>query len=245
MKKLLIFILSLIGIVTGFSQSGMSLSGGLKFVSVENRTIDFWYIDESPSRDNISKQFEISGSKSIDLGLRYKFDNNFNAYSWNIGGQFYIGALIGLALEGGIILTGKNNDKNFKFQPELNVVVGNSWIGIGPIENNDIYIQVNETKFRDYTNVNVRLETLYMGLKPGINISYKLSNERYLGIRGSYQISVKKPSIGFNGKDDYDEAASATESLKENNVGFYIDGVSSNKMPFNPDGIEVKVFYGF
>ncbi|MBK7789123.1 MAG: hypothetical protein IPJ54_11195 [Saprospiraceae bacterium] len=60
-------------------------------------------------------------------------------------------------------------------------------------------------------------------------MSFKLKNGRYLGIRGSYQYSLKSASVGFNGKDDLDNPKSDSEELKADNVGFYVDGVTSKK----------------
>ncbi len=242
-KHILTFILIIFGINLK-SQSSAQISLGVKLVNVEKRKIDFWYIDESPSMDNISRHIDLKGDYSIDIGIRWT-SRNSRVVNWLFGGQGYFGALGGLALEGGLIITGKNKNKSFRFEPEVNFVGGYCWKGIGEISNNDIYIQVNDTKFQDHTNVNVKMENWYVGIKPGLNISFKLKNNRYLGIRGSYQYSSRSSSIGFSGKDDSAKSTSDTESLSEPNVGFYVDGVISKRLPFNPDGLEIKLIYGF
>jgi hypothetical protein len=225
--------------------SGISLNAGVKFVEMENKSIDFWYVDESPSMDNISKHLELSGDKSYCIGIRLTEFRNNKLFGWLGGGQFYFGALTGIDFEGGMILLGKNPVRKFKIMPEINLVAGNCWKGIGEIQNNDIYIQVNDTKFEDHTNVNVKLSNSYFGIKPGINMSFLLSTQRYLGFRASYQLSVKSHAVDFKGTDGNGDPASDSESLKEKNIGFYVDGISSSKMPFNPDGLEIKITYGF
>ena len=61
----------------------------------------------------------------------------------------------------------RENESKFKFQPELAASLGYSSKGIGTIENNDVYIKVNNTQFMDYTNVNVSFRTFFSASSPG------------------------------------------------------------------------------
>lgn len=181
---------------SSFSQTAFQLSIGVKQMKIEKKSIDFWYVDESPSRDNISKHIELKGSYSIDLGFRFT-GRKARILNWAFEGHGYFGSLGGLDLGLGTIFTSKNKDKSFRFEPELMLIGGYCQKGIGEIQNNDIYIQVNDIKFKDHTNVSVKLQNYYFGFKPGLSMSFKLKNGRHLGIRGSYQYSLKAPALAL------------------------------------------------
>ncbi|MBK7010754.1 MAG: hypothetical protein IPH36_20080 [Saprospiraceae bacterium] len=95
----------------------------MKQVKIEKKSIDFWYVDESPSRDNISKHIELNGSYSIDLGFRFT-GRKASIVNWAIEGHGYFGSLGGLDLELGTVFTSKIKDKSFRFEPELMIIGG-------------------------------------------------------------------------------------------------------------------------
>ena len=150
----------------------------------------------------------------------------------------------GLALNSGFFYR-SDGTGNVKLQPEMSLIIGYSSKSMGEIENNDVYIQVNETKFQDYTNVNVALRNVYFGIKPGISFTINTGVDKELGFGINYQLTVKSGKISFSGTDDAGNAASDSEKLSENNVGFYVDGKESDKIPYSADGLEIKVFYSW
>jgi len=225
-----------------YAQPDISISCGLKITNQIRENASLWYIDESPSMDNIGKDIPSTGNKSIELGLRLQdYENALNRF---MDGQLYFGDLMGLSVGLGYSYD-MTEFSSIKFVPEISGILGFSSKGIGELENNDVYIQVNQTKFQDYTNVWVSLRNTYIGIKPGFQIKLVTDSEKEIGIRVLYQLSYKMGSLLFSGTDNYGEATSDSEDLNASNVGFYVNGQRTSKNPFNPDGLEVKFFYSF
>lgn len=226
------------------AQSILTIGAGVKLIKPDSRNMTLWYVDESPSRDNIYTDFKQSGNIAIQLNLRLQ-DNNVNKKGHVFfDGQLYFGALNGGTLGLGIFYA--NYDKRkFRIVPELSGMMGYCSKKIGVMENNDIYIQVNKTKFKDYTNVDVSLANFYIGLKPGINLTFPVGVKSEFGVGVNYQLSAKSGSVNFSGVDNSGTAVSDSEGLKESNVGFYVAGIKTDIIPFNPNGFELKIFYGF
>jgi hypothetical protein len=226
------------------AQPRISISGGVKLIGSESRKMTLLYVDESPSRDNLYKDIDPIGNFAVNLNVRWNDNSSTKALRPYIEAQGYVGSVFGLALNGGYAYIGSNSGK-VRIQPELSAVLGYCSKGIGEIENNDLYIQVNNTKFQDNTNVSVSLRNAYIGLKPGISFVFPAGVEREIGLGINYQISYKAGFLSFSGADQNGTQTSDIEYLSANNVGFYVDGYRSDKNPYNPDGLEFKLFYSF
>lgn len=226
------------------AQSGISVSGGVKLIGAEANTMTLWYVDESPSRDNIYKDIDPIGKYAVNLGVRWTDIDSDKPIRLFLEGQGYVGGIMGLAFSGGYVYIGSSQGK-VRIQPELGAVLGYCSKGLGEIENNDLYIQVNNTKFQDNTNVSVSLRNAYIGLKPGVSFVFNAGVEREIGIGVNYQLSYKAGFLSFRGSDDNGAQANETENLTAKNVGFYVNGYKSGNNPYNPDGLEFKVFYSF
>ncbi len=244
MKKLNLVVLILSFVVSVNAQTTVSISGGIKSTKTEPTTMTLWYVDESPSQDNIFKDIRYSGDYSADFSVRIQENNYDKRFNLFFDGQAYIGSVFGLALHCGYFYSG-SNEGNFRIRPELSAMLGYCTKDIGVIENNSVYIQVNQTQFQDYSNVNVSLQNLYAGFRPGISFSYKLGGTSEIGLRINYQLSYKLGSLEFAGTGQDGERAFESEDLSASNVGFYINGQKTQSVPFNPDGLEIKLFYGF
>lgn len=226
------------------AQPRISISGGVKLIGAEARTTTLWYVDESPSRDNIYKDIDPIGKYAVNLSVRWTDDTPDKPFRLFLEGQGYVGGIMGLAFNGGYVYSGTSKGK-VRIQPEIGAVLGYCSKGIGEIENNDLYIQVNNTKFQDNTNVSVSLRNAYIGLKPGISFVFPAGVEREIGLGVNYQLSYKAGFLSFRGVDNNDAQATETEDLSAKNVGFYVDGNRTDNNPYNPDGLEFKVFYSF
>jgi hypothetical protein len=244
MKKILISLFLTACFFSIQAQQEITVTGGLKMIHSEQKMMTLWYVDESPSRDNIFANIDPVGKFNADLSIRIQEILKGRKFHFFADIQGYLGSVLGLAVNAGYVYN-KNNENKWKILPELAGSLGFSRRGIGDIANNDLYIQVNEIRFADNTNVFVGVNNIHLGLKPGLSISCKLGNENRIGIRANYQISYKIGKLSFSGTGQDGNPESASESLDANNVGFYVDGVKSTKVPFNPDGFEFKLFYTF
>ncbi len=226
------------------AQKNITISGGVKQIGAESNKMTLWYVDESPSRDNIYKDIDPIGKYALNLNVRWTDNTTDKPFRLFLEGQGYVGGIMGLAFNGGYAYCGTSKGK-IRIQPEIGAVLGYCSKGLGEIENNDVYIQVNNTKFQDYTNVSVALRNAYIGLKPGISFVFPAGVEREIGLGVNYQISYKVGFLSFNGTDQDGNQASEIEYLTAKNVGFYVDGYRTDKNPYNPDGLEFKIFYSF
>lgn len=244
MKKIIILSILLLLVHALKAQTSYSFSAGVKLIKLDSRVTTLWYVDESPSMDNLYKSVQQEGNLAISLSARWQDDDAGKAFHLFVEGQGYLGSINGLALNTGLFYR-KNFDSKFVIQPELAAILGFSSKGIGVIENNDVFIQVNETRFQDYSNVKVAIQNVYYGIKPGFNLIFKTGSASEIGLGIHYQLSIKSGIIAFSGVGRDGNAASNSEKLTEPNVGFYVDGVKTDKIPYNPDGLELKLFYSF
>lgn len=226
------------------AQPHISISGGLKMIDAQPRTTTLLYVDESPSRDNIYKDIDPIGNVAINLNIRWQDDTPDKAFRLFAEGQGYIGSISGLAFNAGYLYSGTNEGR-VRIQPELGAVLGYCSKGVGTIQNNDVYIQVNQTQFQDYTDVNVALRNAYIGLKPGLSFIFKTGENKEIGLGVNYQISYKAGFLSFRGLDNNGNQASEIEYLTARNVGFYVNDHRTDKNPYSPDGLEFKMFYSF
>jgi hypothetical protein len=226
------------------SQPSFSFAGGVKLMKADTREVTLWYIDESPSMDNLYKTVEQTGNMAINFNLRLQDNSTNSTFHFFIEGQGYIGSMNGMALNTGLFYR-SDGSASVKLQPEMSLILGYSSKSIGEIENNDVYIQVNDTKFQDYTNVNVALRNFYYGIKPGLSFTITTANDNEFGIGINYQLSLKSGKISFTGKGDDGNSAADSEKLSESNVGFYVDNKESDEIPYNADGLEIKIFYSW
>ena len=244
MKRLLLVALLVTTLHVLYAQSSISISGGVKLIGAEQRTTTLWYVDESPSRDNIYKDIAQIGKIALNVNVRWTDATPDKVFRPFLEGQGYLGSINGLAINGGYVYSGPNQGK-VRIQPEMSVVLGYCSKGIGVIENNDVYIQVNSTQFQDYTNVYASLRNAYIGVKPGLSLIFKTGADKEIGFGVNYQLSYKAGFISFSGTGQDGNRATEIEYLTANNVGFYVDGTRTDKNPYNPDGLEFKVFYSF
>jgi hypothetical protein len=244
MKKLLLVALLATTLHVLYAQPSISVSGGVKLIGTENRTTTLWYVDESPSRDNIYKDIDPIGNLAINLNVRWTDDTPDKVFRPFLEGQGYIGAISGLAFNAGYAYCGTNQGK-IRIQPEIGAVLGYCSKGVGTIQNNDVYIQVNNTHFQDYTDVTVALRNAYIGIKPGLSFIFKTGENKEIGLGVNYQISYKAGFLSFRGLDNNGNQTTEIEYLTAKNVGFYVDNQKTDKNPYNPDGLEFKIFYSF
>jgi len=93
--------------------------------------------------------------------------------------------------------------------------------------------------------VNVSVQNIFFGLKPGLNLGSSTGNGNEIGIRFNYLISYKMGYLNFSGTGQDGNRASDSEDMDARNVSFWVDGEKTETVPFNPDGLEIKLYYRF
>jgi hypothetical protein len=137
------------------------------------------------------------------------------------------------------------SERKTRVIPEISGIVGITSYNLGRLESEDAYVQVNKVRFMDYSSPDVDFQTLCVGLKPGISFLVDAGGNRAFGIRLAYQLSLKFGYLNFTGINENGDDTGAVESLSARNVDFKVSGTRTSKSPFNPDGVEINLFYCF
>ncbi len=105
-----------------------------------------------------------------------------------------------------------------------------------------MYIQVNSTRFADYTNVNVSLVKTDLFVKPSLNILWDITKKFQIRFTGSYEQDMNlNQFIEFSGKDNSGKAVSDKEETNARNLSYNINGSPSSSIPLNIKGLEFKL----
>ena len=243
MKNLIFTIfLTTIFINLSLTQNNLQIHGGIKFIDYKGSNIQLYYRDESPDPDEFYTNIDLENKLLFNLGV------NFNNYSKNTKLYYdltlngYIGNFLGIEAGASIgypIFLSKN--KKISFLPSI--MGGGGWYDkpLGTLQNNTIYIQVNNTKFKDYSNVDLSLVGFYGFIRPSLSLLIGLNKKVNLVFTGSYLINFDiNPSVKFTGNDDNNNKVSDSEEITASNIAFYTDGKSSNDSPFKLMGPEVR-----
>lgn len=242
MRKIFLFVIFFGLFFTVNAQSTISISGGIKKTIGDVRSMTLTYVDDSPFKNELYKEIKPAGRNNFTLSLRSeKNGEKLNPFA---EGQFYFGNLTGLALGLGCSYN-IPSERRTKIKPELSAVFGISSKDLGTIESKDDYVKVNSIRFMDYSNPDVALQTFCFGIKPGVSFVVDAGHDNEFGVRINYQLSFKLGYLAFSGLNNNGDETSAIETLNSRNVILNVDGKRSNKAPFNPDGIEISLFYSF
>jgi hypothetical protein len=223
--------------MTGFA---IYLEGGVKPLRTEQSTLFFHYVDESPSRDNITETFDMPSSMysaSLRLGAEYEFPTPFFV---KLQLEGYLAKISGFSIDGGVGYAIKNRRKTFSIRPQLLVSSGLTILPLGNIYQNDLYIEVNGTQF--YSNsVSTSLRSRYLLLIPQLECATKVADNLELRFSVEVPLPISKgdPYVYFSGADRSNNQVDATESINVSNMDLYL-----NKNPLRSQNINFT-FPGF
>jgi hypothetical protein len=227
---------------------------------MEQSHLLFWYVDDSPSHDNIFTELNWTGNRTnIELGGTAEM-NGSDRLNFMGSIRIYFPQVFGYDLGiGGNYPIGIGESKNTHLIPQVSVGYGSMSKPIGTIRNNDVYIQVNDIKFDDNKDVEAKLKDYYTFLKPEIILSFKLNEFHDMQISLAYTFASSSPEIGFTGPVNGKSNDEASEEFTDDNVLFlsetnsvnapyYYNGKYYNHVkesPVNASGLELKLKYTF
>jgi len=229
------------------AQNSWTIHGGVKMIEYRGDNIQFYYRDESPAPDDFYTNIELTGKTIYTVGGNFNNYSKMNRAYWDLTGNLYFGkyfgADVGASLGYPLFL---NGNKSFSILPTATVGGGFYNKDLGTLENNTTYIQVNDTRFKDYENVDISLSGFYVFLKPTIAFIFDVSHNAQVRLSGSYLINADfSPEINFNGTGQNGDNASDSEKLSESNLAFFIDGERTNDSPFKLSGLEARIGVSF
>lgn len=230
-----------------FSQY-VNIYGGVKPLNFKSTNVKLSYYDESPAPDYFYTDIDLSSSLIYNAGVSVDGFKHQNSIYYDLGanlfiGNKYFGGDVNVSIGYPLYITKK---KTITFLPAFSAGYGLSDRDLGTLINTTGYIQVNETKFQNYTNVDVKLRRAYIGLRPGFNMLFDLSKKLQVRLNASYLYSIYTVNqVSFSGTNNSGEATSDSEDFDAPNVDFIVDGSSSKDSPVDIRGFEFRLGFAF
>lgn len=198
---------------------------GVSPLSVKAANINFAYVDESPSRDNLQRLIELKDGSLAGVGqfgFEWETDGHFVG---RIQYQFGRGRQAGMS--GLVFGIGKAMGKRQSFIPSIDLTFGSAYLKLGDLYQNDVFIQVNNSKFySDY--VRIQFRNYFAALTPQIAYSFDYKDNISFRITGGYSYSFNtKSALQFTGSDNNNKSVKAKEKLTVPNVSLAINDVKS------------------
>ena len=224
---------------------------GVVPLNVKEASINFAYVDESPSKDNMQSIIQLQ-KRFIGYGGQIGAEGEIDStIIWRGYYQFAMnseGATNALGFGIGKVLGKK---KNKRIGADLQF--GSAYVKLGDVYQNDLFIQVNDTRF--YSNsVSVRYRNYFAAIHPYFSIekSLKKSNstpekswKNNVSLRLNLGVAAglhTRSLITFKGEDGDSKSAKASEKLTASNVAFNVNGAkSTNARLFSILGPQVSV----
>ncbi len=213
---------------------------GVVPLMVKKSAIDFTYVDESPSKDNMRTQIDLDKrfiAYGGQFGLEWETDHTL---TWRTYYQYALNSegstkVFGVGL-GKIIGTKKNTRIGADLQ------FGSASVKLGQLVQNDLFIQVNEARF--YSNeVKMRYRNYFVAINPYVSYEKPLQNGFSLRFNiGAAAGLHTKSAVTFRGKDEQGKKEKGKEKLTAPNLSFKLDGANTTTAKlFSILGPQVKV----
>jgi len=245
-KQLFFIVFLLLSVSNIIAQNfGISLNAGFTPTTTVPGTINFYYVDESPSQDNLQSEVIIDDNKrgfTLSATADYKMASNIYL---RLGVEGLFGKVRGIELNLGGGYEVYNNEKFF-IRPLLMFSTGDAGIKLGDIYQNDVYIEVNGTKFYS-ESVSVKLRRSHLLVHPEMEFGF-IANEAieiFANVGYQFPINIKGSFLVFDGKNQSNENTTAKESIKANNVGLYLNNEQITSNYIGVTGLAFRVGFKF
>jgi len=205
------------------------------------------YIDDSPSRDNLTTSRRLqaqSGSFNMYMALSMLADEGFLDIGMLImAGQANFTAVdIGLGL---YLLNSLGVDvPNLQAGAKLHLGAGRKSVYMGDLLNNAEYIQINGQRFyQDYLSVYLRSEEFTA--RPGLFAQYRLFDKMSLNLEIDYHLRMFgfAPRLVFTADETANgDPVRATERFDDPNVSLFTTNRGNlEKLPLKINGLQARI----
>lgn len=212
------------------------VNGGIAPLTVRQTAINFAYVDESPSRDNLQRRLQLSEAQRSAVGqVGFEWESD---RQWLTRVQFQFGRSSQAGLSGVVFGLGKSFGRKSRLLASLDLSLGSAYVKLGDLVQNDVYIQVNNTQFYS-DKVMIKFRNYYAALTPQLAYNFPLSPNMDLRLTGGYSYSFNTRSVlQFRGRDENEKRVKNKERLSAPNVNFLIgeDRVTDARL-FNLRGV--------
>lgn len=226
----------------------INIYGGVKFLNFKNSNIQLSYLDESPSPDYFYSNTYVKESMVYNLSVTADGFKHLNSIYYDLtlnlfAGEHFLAGDLNVSAGYPLYISKK---KNITILPVFSAGYGLSGRSLGKLINHSIYIKVNNTRFMDYSDVDVSLSRSYVSLRPAMNILFDLSKKFQIRLNAAYLFSIYTNNlVRFSGKDNSGNNVSDSEGLDEQNVSFTVNGNQTKESPIDIKGIEFRIGFGF
>ncbi|WP_448961567.1 OmpA family protein [Larkinella arboricola] len=198
------------------------LNAGVVPLTVKNASVILNYVDESPSKDNLRSdialkkaQFGIGGQ----VGFEWETDRQ-----WLTRVQFQFGRSEQAGLSALLVGLGKAFGPKSQLITSLDLTLGNAYLKMGEVFNNDEFIRVNRTEFYS-DEAPVKFRNYFAAFTPQVSYNMAVSNNFTLRLTGGYSYSFQTKSVlQFKGENVDGKRAKDSEKLSAPNVDFRVNG---------------------
>lgn len=216
--------------------SGLYGMVGMRTWWLSGKTIDFAFVDDSPSMDNVTNRLDLPRiSPTLDIGLEWSTDALPMDFFAGING--HLGKIRGLNFSVGAGYRIINTEKMI-LRPGLSFMTGSGTVKLGTIENNSLYIQINDQKYYG-ESVSVKLRKSVNVFQPHVVVDFP---KYYL--RGQFGVNIQsinsKNQLLFTGDVD-GEDVTERKNLASSGSTFKVDGQSQSKLPVNFSGVYLAI----
>lgn len=250
MKQLLFLCLAILFSSQIFAQDevphkyrAIYLGAGPRTLAAETGTIDFNFVDNSPSMDMIQTSTVVEENYN-NIGVQFGFMwGRYQGLSYDVNLDFSKNTIFEFSI--GYTMTMAKGYNTFSIRPGINGGLGTYGFDLGDLENNAGFIQIGETQFNgDFLNTRLNSSVALWGPRLDLfanigehlgiiaKINYDITNEG-----GNLDINFSDPSTGEN------KVTFGAISLDENttNPDVKFNGEKLVSLPFDTSGLRLSL----
>jgi hypothetical protein len=240
----------LVGQAQNSPKTVVGLNLGFNTLTTSVDKLDFWFVDESPSQDNITSSFFLLPNYRPFMFKPYLRFNNGERTSFDIEVYWGFNANVqSMGTHVGIFQQlSKPSENNLKINVGLFLGYGGAKLYLGNIYQNDVYIEINgHLYYDDYLAVHYRERQ--MTLSPQIQFEKKINSSFEFTFNLGYRLRLTSSfgDIVFQGEYQQDTEKFYKEqvSIRSSNLSLIADGQQQYRKLFNQSGVFANLGIGF
>lgn len=235
---------------TGFPNKyrSFTLGFGPRTLNTTPGTILTSFIDNSPSMDNLSTTTIVEDQYNrVGFFLAFNF-GKYKGLSHSVafdvslgkhqGGLFHYSLGYSLPMEVG--------ENQLIIRPAMNVGFANYGFDVGDLQNNDVYIQIEETKYYDSSlELHLKSQTFIYG--PALDFHFILKDKFKIFANVAYDIasSNSNPTLEFAPPSSSDNENTSSLNIDGNNPQVTYNNEKITSLPYEASGLRFSVGVGY
>jgi|GEM_PF-5520713 len=229
------------------ASSSFSVYGASRFFGYDTKNFTLDYADESGITDYFYTAVKLS-NPPIGMGLGIGFEHQTeNHWAYGLKLEFLYSKpywLTGAIEVGYTIGSGK-----VRLRPAIGAFINTSWFNLGKLTPTDswgnVVTTVKGVNFDIQHDITVSIRSAQLGINPLLNLDFDLSEHLSLRLAGGYALGFYIfNEAEFTGSEYGSTSLNKVSSgvdLKDRNISFKVEGVKTQKVPYNINGVTANV----